>query len=128
MKLDMKDFYPIMNEYKNNANSLHAKLKRSLVWSLMHDGISKFSTEYNGVYLQGIDEDLNRFDVPFCLTKLEGGVSAYDTADAIIQNVIDVHLEKNAYTEIQQYFNYASMNSATYIALTPPIYLYIVGG
>ena len=24
-------------------------------WSLMHDGISKFSTEYNGVYLKGID-------------------------------------------------------------------------
>ena len=62
--------------------------------------------------------------MPFCLTKLKGGVSAYDTADAIIQNVIDVvHLEKNAYTEIQQYFNDASMDSATYIAPAPPIYL-----
>ena len=42
-----------------------------------------------------MDEDLNPFDVPFCLTKLKDGVSAYDTADAIIQIVIDVvHLEK----------------------------------
>ena len=34
--------------------------------------------------------DLNPFDVPFCLTKLEGGVTANDTADAIIDKAIDV--------------------------------------
>ena len=40
----------ILNAYRNDANSLHAKLKRSPVWSLMYDGISKFSTEYNEVF------------------------------------------------------------------------------
>ena len=89
----------ILNAYMNDANSLHAKLKRSPVWSLMHDSISKFSTEYSGVYLKGIGEDLNPFDVLFCLTKLKVGVTTYDITDAIIQNVMDaVHLEKNAYT------------------------------
>ena len=87
--------------YKNNQNGLYKNLKRSPVWSLMHDRISKFSTKYNGVYLKGIDGDQNPFDVPFCLTKLKGGVNAYDTADAIKQSFIDViDLKKDAYTEI----------------------------
>ena len=74
----------ILNAYRNDANSVHAKLKRSPVWLLMHDGISKFTTEYNGVYLKGIDEDLNPFDLPLCLTELKGGVTAYDITDNII--------------------------------------------
>ena len=117
----------ILNAYMNDANSLHAKLKRSPVWSLMHDSISKFSTEYSGVYLKGIGEDLNPFDVPFCLTKLKGGVTAYDITDAIIQNVMDaVHLEKNAYTEIKQYFDNAAMDSALHGGLLNTIDVYFV--
>ena len=108
---------PILNAYRNDANSLHAKLKQFPVWLLMHDDISKFSTEYKGIYLKDIDKDLNPYDVPFCVT-------AYDITDAIIQNVIDaVHLEKNAYTEIKQYFDNAAMDSANYITPTPPTYL-----
>ena len=74
----------ILNAYRNDANNVHTKLKRSPVWSLMHNGISKFAIEYNGVYLKGIDEDLNPFDLPFCLTELKGGVTAYDITDNII--------------------------------------------
>ena len=97
--------HAIQNASRNDANSLHAKLKRSPVWSLMHDGISKFSTEYNGVYLKGADEDLNPFDVPFCLTKLKGGVTVYDITNAIIQSVIGVvHLEKNCLHRNQTIF------------------------
>ena len=97
--------HAIQNASRNDANSLHAKLKRSPVWSLMHDGISKFSTEYSGVYLKGIDEDLNPFDVPLCLTKLKGGVTAYDITNAIIQNVVDaVYLEKNCLHQNQTIF------------------------
>ena len=54
----------------------------------MHDGISKLSTEYNGVYLKGTDGNQNLFDVLFCFNKLKGGVNASDTADAIILSVI----------------------------------------
>ena len=62
--------------------------------------------------------------MPFCLTKLKGGVTAPDITDAIIQNVIDAaHLEKNAYTEIKQYFDNAAVDSANYITPTPPTYL-----
>ena len=117
----------ILNAYMNDANSLHAKLKRSPVWSLMHDSISKFSTEYSGVYLKGIGEDLNPFDVPFCLTKLKVGVTTYDITDAIIQNVMDaVHLEKNAYTKIKQYFDNAAMDSALHGGLLNTIDVYFV--
>ena len=71
----------------------------------MQDGISKFSTEYNGVYLKGTDEDLNPFDVPFCLTKLKGGVTVYDITSAIIEIVIGVvHLEQNCLHRNQTIF------------------------
>ena len=50
--------------------------------------------------------------MPFCLTKLKGGVNAYDIADATIQGFIDViDLRNYAYTEIIQYFNDASMDN-----------------
>ena len=63
--------------------------------------IEYLNSQPNTIYLKGIDGDQNPFDVPFCLTKLKGGVNAYDTADAIKQSFIDViDLKKDAYTEI----------------------------
>ena len=44
----------------------------------MHDGISKSSTEYNGVDLSGINDKNEPVNVPYCLSKIKG-VNAFDT-------------------------------------------------
>lgn len=70
----------ILDAYRyDQEDSIHQVVKKSPYWSLMHDGISKFSTEYNGVYVRGIDESNEPVNVPYCLTKMKGGVDAYDT-------------------------------------------------
>ena len=45
----------------------------------MHNGISKFSTEYNGIYLREINDKNKPVNVPYCMSKMRGGVNAYDT-------------------------------------------------
>ena len=47
----------------------------------MNDGISKFSNELNGVYLCGINEQNHPFDVPYCSSKMEGGVDSFDLGE-----------------------------------------------
>ena len=43
----------ILDVYKSEKNSLFSVIADSLHWTLMHDGISKFNTEFNGVYIRG---------------------------------------------------------------------------
>lgn len=62
----------ILAAYKHDdEGSLYRKLEKSPFFSLMHDGISKFSVEYNGVYLRGLDESHNPINVPYCLSKMK---------------------------------------------------------
>ena len=44
----------------------------------MHNGIDKFSTECNGVYLRGINNKNEQVNIPYCLSKMRG-VNAFDT-------------------------------------------------
>lgn len=72
----------ILNAYRHDQqDSLYKTMQKSPHWSLMHDGISKFGTEFNGVYLRGIDGNNEPISVPFCLSKMKGGVNAYDTGN-----------------------------------------------
>ena len=49
----------------------------------MHDGIQKFSIEYNGMLLQTINpETYDLVLVPFRLMKMHGGVNAYDNIES----------------------------------------------
>ena len=50
----------------------------------MHDGISKFSTEYNGVYLRRIEHKNQSVNIPYCFSKLRGGVNAFGTGKLFI--------------------------------------------
>ena len=69
----------ILDVYKNKTpGSLYEQIKTSPFWGIMHDDISKFSTEYNGVFLRGIDEGNDPFKVPYLLNKMKGGVNSYD--------------------------------------------------
>ena len=48
----------ILDAYRyHEEDSLYRKINKSPYFSIMHDGISKYSVEYNGVYLRGLNEN-----------------------------------------------------------------------
>ena len=51
----------------------------------MHDGIQKFSIEYNSMLLQTINpETYDLVLLPFRLMKMHGGVNAYDNIESLM--------------------------------------------
>ena len=65
----------ILKAYQRNEESKYAKIKRSRFRGIMHDGIQKFCTEYNGMMIQSYDPDTFKpVLVPFCLMQMKGGV------------------------------------------------------
>ena len=57
----------ILDAYRyHTAGSMYDVMKKSAYWSFLHDGISKFSKEYNRVYLRGIQNGCEPFNLPFC--------------------------------------------------------------
>ena len=65
-----------MNGYKTSEDSMYSKIRSSLFYGIMHDGITKFGKEYNGTCLRGVDcETYEPFNVPYCLTNVPSRVS-----------------------------------------------------
>ena len=72
----------ILDVYRyHTPRSLYDQIKKSPFWGIMHDGVSKFCNDFNGVYLRGINEQNHPFDVPYCLTKMKGGVDSFDLGE-----------------------------------------------
>ena len=109
--------------YDNEESPYQKLIHSSPFWSITHDGISKFHTEYNGVMLRGITEDLNPLHAPFGLRKMSGGVDAHDTVDDII-SVIAEHLviNQNAFDTVITELNAAEDSPDTVIRPIPPSY------
>ena len=62
----------ILDEYKlDKENSLFRQMKKSPFYSIMHDGISKYSTEYNGIFLRGLNGNNNPINLPYSLKKMK---------------------------------------------------------
>ena len=75
----------ILKAYKKNPDSKYSIIKKAPYWGIMHDGIQKFSIEYNGMLLQTINpETYDLVLVPFCLMKMHGGVNAYDNVKSLM--------------------------------------------
>ena len=56
----------ILDVYRyNNSSSVYTKFTTTPFFSVMHDGITKFATKYNGVLLRAIDENNDPFVVPY---------------------------------------------------------------
>ena len=74
---------------------------------MMHDGIVKFSTEYNGVFLHGVNmETYEPIFLPYRLQKMRGGVNAYDLVDAIFDTCAKVmNVKDNAFDCIKSYLS-----------------------
>ena len=54
------------HRYDNPLSELNM-LKKSPFWTLEHDNIAKFGTEYSGILLRGIEADLQPLHVRFAL-------------------------------------------------------------
>ena len=70
----------ILDAYRyDQPDSIYKVVQKSPYWSLMHDRIRKFTTEYNGDYLRGINDKNEPTNVPYCLSKMRRGDNAFDT-------------------------------------------------
>ena len=77
----------LLNRKKNKPSSMYRKIKISPFYFIMHDGIEKSSTEFNEVYLQGVDSVNKTLFVPFNLSKIRSGVNSFDAAEEKIKNI-----------------------------------------
>ena len=118
-----------MDAYRYNSPvSLYNDFRKTPYYSIMHDGISKFSHELNGVYMRGINvETYEPFSVPYCLNKMKGGVTGMDTAHEILANVATVvNSSSSAFHTIPRNFQEEVGGSdANYIPPNPPNYFKI---
>ena len=46
-------------------------------WKFMHGGISKFSSELNGIYIRYLNAENNPCSFTYALTKVRGGLNAF---------------------------------------------------
>ena len=117
----------ILDTYRyDEEKSLYKKLDESPYYSIMHDGISKFANEFNGVFLRGLDADHSPINVPFCLSRMKGGVTGVDTANEILSNLAQTSGETStAYTEMMKCFELENVENPHYISPTPPNYFKI---
>ena len=78
-----------MKVYERNYESKYAKIKRSRFWGIMHDGIQKFCTEYNGMMIQSYDPDnFKPLLVPFWLMQMKGGFfDAHEVEDSVFHSI-----------------------------------------
>ena len=107
----------ILDGYKSNPRSVYNVLKKSSFWGFMHDGITKFTKEFNGVYVRGLDGDGKPINAPMCLRRLKGSVDAHALAQDLINFIsgyVMVGGKDSAYIELIKYFDDD--------IITPPFY------
>ena len=91
---------------------------------LLTYGISKFSTEYNGVVLRGVNQQLEPFHVTYGLRKMKGGVDAHDTADDIIKVRVEYYpVPDHALATVISMLDELEEKGDDTIRPTPPLYL-----
>ena len=93
----------------------------------MHDEISKFGHELNGVNMRGIDDDCAPFSLSYCLNKMRCGVAGVGTVHEIIANVASVLAsDSSAYHMVgRQFIGSFGQLESNYIPPVPPSYFKI---
>ena len=59
-------------------------------WKFMHGGISKFSSELNGIYIRYLNAENNPCSFTYALTKVRGGLNAHWLAFHLIDETGDI--------------------------------------
>ena len=119
----------ILDAYRHHDGKLiYRKFEKTPYYSLMHNGISKFGHELNGVYMRGIDDDCVPFSLPYCLNKMRGGATGVDTAHEIIANVASVVAsDSSAYHMVGRQFTESfGQEGPRHIPSVPPSYFKLV--
>ena len=91
----------IIKSKQCNPNSTYAKIRKSAFWGFSHDGITKFSKDLLGVFLQGVDEDGDPLVAVERLRRIPGGHTGETIAEHLVTVIADVlDVEKSAFDEI----------------------------
>ena len=70
----------------------------------MHDGMTKFRTEFNNSSLCGVDKDIFLpFSIPYCLARMKGGVAAFDLVENLFTQIASSMSIINASEKINHY-------------------------
>ena len=73
-------------------------------YSIMHDGIQKFSKELNGVFVRTLSEHIEIVNVPWALKEIKGGpLNVEKLVDHVNETIISIHPlpnHENAHYEI----------------------------
>ena len=89
----------------------------------MHNGISKFSTEFNGVFLRGINEHNNPINFLFSFTKVNGDLNAFGLVNKLFKTIGKVtNCSNSAFSTI---FSKLCKHTWDTICLFPPQYFKI---
>ena len=96
----------ILTAYRSDNDSLYKQMEKSKFLGLMYDGISKFSHEFNGVYLRRVDDNFAPFNIPFSLKNLSGGVNAYNIVKALFIEMSEfLNIENSAYENVKKHID-----------------------
>ena len=82
----------ILSAYKEDPKSPYQCLAKSTHWSFIHDGISKFSTSFNGFSVKYLDGDFSPCLLPVSLTKCPGAFSSEDLVEVLMKEIAQVKL------------------------------------
>ena len=70
----------------------------------MHDGMTKFRTEFNNSSLCGVDKDIFLpFSILYCLARMKGGVAAFDLVENLFTQIASFMSIINASEKINHY-------------------------
>ena len=73
---------------------------------MMHDGISKFGSNYNGFFIRGVDQQYNPVYVLWGLPKVSGSLDTPELAAEIVEDIARFSRDgkANAWTQASDYF------------------------
>ena len=92
-----KPLRAILESFKEGPDILNPynilfKQPSGKIFSLMHDGIQKFSRELNGVMVRTLSEEMDVITVPWKLTEIEGGsLNSDKLVDHLIRMIGSIH-------------------------------------
>ena len=94
----------ILKAYTDDPESLYSTVRKAKYWSIMHDGIQKFSVEYNGIFITTIDPDTFKLLLlPFRLMKMKAGVDAHATCESLFLAFSEfINLKDSAFTAVRK--------------------------
>ena len=119
--LNIRFLFPILQHYVSSPTYIFTFFFTGKLYSIIHDGIQKFSKELNGVMTRHTTPAMDPLTLPWSLTEIQGGsLNASKLCDHIFNTMKSIHPVQDAadaaiVKSLSQYHN--SLN-----VLQPPSY------